>query len=148
MNWGKLKHSGRLLVLGGLFVVSIHLANASANSQLSGTYQAVAESQRSEQVRVRLQLHLVNHETRDLHIQRITLWDFAHPARGGTEACSIALHAAGSADTTHEFTIPRAEYELWKRGARPRVVLEIAGAAGHFSTEVVRLERVSARKGK
>ncbi|MGA7550111.1 MAG: hypothetical protein WBQ74_24195 [Candidatus Sulfotelmatobacter sp.] len=147
MNWGKIKHCGSLLVVVGLLVLSTRPAKASADSPLSGTYQAVRESQAGDQVQVRLQLHLVNRMTRDLHIQRITLWDFAHPPRGGTQACSVALRATSSADTTQEFIIPRAEYELWKRGARPRVVLEITGPTGHLSTEVVRLERISGGKG-
>lgn len=146
MNWGRIIHSSRLLAFG-LLVISIAHAEASANQPLTGSYQAVHEWNAGDQVRVRLQLHLVNHQNRDLQIQRITLWDFAHPARGGTQACSVSLRAAGSANTTQEFIVPRAEYELWKRGAHPRVVLEIAGPTGHFSTEVVRLEHISARKG-
>jgi len=147
MNWERIQHCSRLLAFG-LCVMSMPLAEASANQPLSGSYRAVHEWNAGDQVRVRLKIHLVSHKSRDLQIQRITLWDFAHPARGGTQACSVSLRAASSANTTQEFIIPRAQYELWKRGAHPRVVLEIAGPTGHFSTEVVRLEHISARKGE
>jgi len=148
MNWGTIRHFSSLLATIGLLLLTVQIAEASANPQLSGTYEAVRESQAGDQVRVRLQLHLVNHKNRDLHVQRITLWDFAHPARGGTQSCALALRATSSADTTQEFTISRAEYELWKRGARPRVVLEIAGPDGRLGTQVVRLERSSGGKGQ
>ncbi|HUO17716.1 MAG TPA: hypothetical protein VMX38_22225 [Verrucomicrobiae bacterium] len=145
MNWGKLKHFS-LLVVAGFSIVSIQLAQASAEHPLSGTYKVLRESHAGNQVRVRLQLHLLNPKGRDLHIQRITLWEFSHPAKDGTRVSSVALHAGASADVTEEVTISRAEYELWKRGAKPRVVLEFAGPAGRFTTEVVHLERASGGK--
>jgi hypothetical protein len=146
MNWGKVNHFS-LLVVACFLIVSIQLAQAGGDRPLSGTYRVVQESQAGNRVRVRLQLHLVNQKTRDLHIQRITIWDFAHPARGGTQACALALRATNSAETTQDFIIPRAEYELWKLGMRRRVVLELAGPPGRLTTEVVRLDRVSGEKG-
>lgn len=146
MNWGVINKSSRLLLSVGSFLVWIQFA-AGANPPLYGTYQVLRKSQTADQVRVRLQLHLANRSSHDLRVRRITLWDFAHPARGGSQACAIALPAAHSADTIQDFTIPRSEYQMWKRGARPRVVLEIAGPAGHPLTQVVRPERVSAERG-
>ena len=146
MKWGRIKHCNLLLAFA-LFVISSPLAGAGSNLTLSGTYSAVREQNAGDQIRVRFELHLVNHKNRDLHIRRITLWDFAHPARGGTQSCSVALRATSSAETTQEFIIPRAEYELWKRGARARVVLEVAEPTGRLTTEVVSLEPLSNRKG-
>lgn len=140
MNWERLKHFG-LLVVAGFSIVLLQLAQASAERPLSGTYKVLRESQAGNQVRVRLQLHLVNPRTRDLHIQRITLWEFSHPAKDGTQASSVALHPGASADVTQEVTISRAEYELWKRGAKPRVVLDVAAPSGRFTREVIHLER-------
>jgi len=94
-----------------------------------------------------MQLHLVNRGAGDLHIQRITLWDFSHPTKGGTQACSLVIRASSSADTKQEFTIPQAEYALWRRGAQPRLVLEVAAPGGRSSTEVVSLERADRGKG-
>jgi len=147
MHWGMIRICNCLLVIAGLSIVSAPAASASAAPGLSGTYRVVHQSKTAEQTQIQVQIHLVNHGPRELHIRRITLWDFSHPAKGGTQACSLVVPAAGFADTTQEFTLPRAEYELWKRGARPRLVLEIASPHGHPATEVVHLDRVSGGKG-
>lgn len=145
------RHS--LLLLAGLLVVGLlalaaQFARAADASQLSGAYQVIHKTDLGPQARVQLRLHLTNHTARDLHIQRLTLWDFSHPDRGASQACSLVVPAGGSADATQEFTVRRAEYDLWRRGARPRLVLEVLAPSGHNSTEaeVVRLDRISSGK--
>jgi len=78
----------------------------------------------------------------------MTLWDFSHPDKGGTHACALTLHAHASAETTQEFTIRRPEYESWRRGLRPRLVLEMAAPGRAKSTAVVRLDRISGQEAK
>ncbi len=134
-----------LLVVGGMFMFATRFAQASDVSQLSGSYQVVQKTDLGPQTRVRLQLHLTNHGQRGLHIQRLTLWDLPHADKGATQACSIVVLAGASADTTQEFTIPRSEYKLWRRGSLPRLVLQIEVPGGR-GTKVVRLERVSGGK--
>ena len=136
-----------LFAMACLSALPVRAAQGSAAPHVSGSYQILRQSETGGQTRTRLLVHLVNHAGRDLRIQRITLWDFSHPARGGTQPSSLLLRSAGSADTTLEFTIPRAEYEFWRRGARPRLVLEIAGVNGHPGSEAVRLDHVSGGKG-
>ena len=133
-------------VVSGLLVSAAQFAQAADAAQLSGAYQLVHKTDLGPQTRVRLRLHLANHAARDLHIQRLTLWDFSHPDRGGSQACSIVVRAGASVDTTQEFVIRRAEYDLWRRGARPRVVLEMQSPSGRNTTEVVRLDRISSGK--
>lgn len=137
---------GRLLILAGLSLSSVALAQAANASRLSGSYQIVQREQSGGEMRVWLQLHLVNRGTRELHLKRITLWDFAHPTKGGSQTTSLVLHAGSSADATQEFIIPRAEYELWKHGARPRLVLHTDLSNGRSGSEVVRLDRKHAGK--
>lgn len=134
------------LVVAGLLVSAAQFAQAADAVQLSGAYQLVHKTDLGPQTRVRLRLHLANHAARELHIQRLTIWDFSHPDRGGSQACSIVVHAGASVDTTQEFVIRRAEYDLWRRGARPRVVLEMQSPSGGNTTEVVRLDRISSGK--
>jgi|SRR5271157_198437 len=146
MNRRILRACSYLFVVAGLFVLTIRNAQADDASQLSGSYRVVHKTDLGGQTRIQLQVHLVNHGTHDLQIQRLTLWDFSHPDKGGTQACSIVVHTGASADTTQEFTIPRSEYDLWKRGTRPRLVLEIKLPGDHPTTQVVRLVRVSSGK--
>lgn len=136
----------RLLIFSGLSVSFVTIAEADNASHLSGSYQIVQHEQSGGQVRVRLQLHLVNRGTRELHLKRITLWGFGHPTSGASQSISLVLHGGSSADSAQEFTISRAEYELWKRGARPRLVLQTNLPNGRSGSEVLRLDRASGRK--
>lgn len=126
-----------------LVLTVTRLARAGDTPHLSGSYQVIRKTDLGPQTHVRLRVRLTNPGQRDLHIQRITLWDFSHPTKGATQFCSIVLRSQTSTEATLEFDVPRAEYELWKRGARPRVVLEIATTEGRTTTEAVRLNLVS-----
>ncbi len=148
MHWGMIRTCNCLLVIVGLLIFSIPGAAASETTPLTGTYKVTRKAEMGGQTRVQIRIHLVNRGTRDLHIQRITFWDFSHPVKGGTQSCSIVVRSSNSADTTQEFTLPPAEYELWKRGARPRLVLEVATPQGHPTTQVVRLDRIAGGKGQ
>ena len=134
------------LLVAGLLALAAQAARAADAAQLSGAYQVMRKTDLGPQARVQLRLHLTNRAARDLHIQRITLWDFSHPDRGGSQACSIVVPVAASVDATQEFTIRRAEYDLWHRGARPRLVLDVQTPSGHNTTQVVRLDRTSSGK--
>src|ERR1700739_4929311 len=136
-----LRLCGGLLILTGLSVSSVPIAHAGDGAALTASYQIMQREQSGGQMRVRLQLHLVNRGTRELRLKRITLWDFSHPTKGASQICSLVLHGSSSADTAQEFTISRAEYELWKRGTRPRLVLQTDLSNGRSGTEVVRLDR-------
>jgi len=147
MHRGIIRKCSYLLVIAVVAFFSIPAAHANDTSALSGTYQVIHKAETGGQARVQVQIHLVNRGARDLHIQRMTFWDFSHPAKGGTQSCSLLIHPSKSADTTQEFTLPRAEYELWKRGAHPRLVLEIATPQGRPTTQVVHLDRIAGKRG-
>jgi len=132
-----------LLLAASLVVWASQFANGADAAQLSGSYHVVRKTDLGPQTGVQLQLHFTNRGPSELHIQRVTLWDLPHPEKGATQACSVVVHAGASVEVTQEFTVPRAEYELWKRGARPRLVLEIAGPGGRPTNRVVRLDRIS-----
>jgi hypothetical protein len=118
---------------------------------VSGSYQVVRSTILGSQEQIRMRIHLVNRGPASLAVQRMILWDFSHPAKGGTQVCTVALRAHSSAVTTQEFTIQRSEYELWQRGLRPRLVLEVAapgGSARLHSKTVLRLDREPGQEGK
>jgi hypothetical protein len=136
------------LVVAALFALVVQFAPASNAPLVSGSYEVVQNTDLGSQAQIRMRIHLVNHGPNDLSIQRMTLWDFSHPDRGGSHACAVTLHAHASAETTQEFTIRRPEYELWQRGLRPRLVLQMGGPGSTKSTAVVRLDRVSGQEAK
>jgi hypothetical protein len=136
----------KLLLISLLLGGTVQFALGHIRSLVSGTYRVAEKTALGGQMRVRLQLNLANYGNRDVLVHRITLWDSSHPEKGGTQACSIRLRARGSTGITQEFTIRRSEYELWKRGAQPRLVLEMQTAAGRKTTEAIRLHRVGSGK--
>lgn len=138
---GNILRNRLTFLIAGLLMLAVPFSQASDASRISGSYQVVEKTDIGSQVRVRLELRLTNHGQRELHIQRLTLWDFSHPHKGGSQPCTIVLGSDASASTTQEFTIPRAEYELWTRGTRPRLVVEMQSSRGHTTAEAVRLDR-------
>lgn len=142
----RISRISHLLVLAGVFVLTIGFAQASAVSHLSGSFQVIHKTDLGPRTRVRLQLHLANHGPRDLHILRITLWGSSHPTDGEKKTCSLVLHTDASASTTQEFTIPRSEYRLWTRATRLKLLVAVEEPGGRKATELVRLDRISGRK--
>jgi hypothetical protein len=134
-----------VFLIVGIFLWAIPLSQAADASRISGSYQIVEKTDLGSQTRVRLQLRLTNYGQQAVHIQRLTLWDFSHPHKGGTQPCTVILAAGASTGTMQEFTIPRAEYELWTRGTRPRLVVEVQSAHGRPVAEAIRLERVEGK---
>ena len=135
------------LVVAALFALA-QFASAGNAPTVSGTYQVMQKTNLGSQTQVRMRIHLVNHGPKNLAIQRMTLWDFSHPDKGGTHVCALTLRAHASADTTQEFTIRRPEFESWRKGLRPRLVLGMAAPARTKSTAVVRLDRIAGQEAK
>ncbi len=141
------------LMIGALFLGGIELALATNAPIISGSYDVVRSKALGAQVQVRMRIHLMNRGPSEFSIQRMTLWDFSHPDKGGSRACALTLPAHAFADTTQDFLVSRSDYQHWKKGFRPRFVLEMAGprnAAGKptaRSTVVVRLDRISGQEG-
>ncbi len=148
MSYNILRACKRYLVVATLLALGTLFATASNAPLVSGSYEVVQNKDLGSQAEIRMRIHLVNHGPSDLSIQRMTLWDFSHPDKGGTNACAVALHAHASAETTQEFTIRRSDYQLWQKGLRPRFVLQLGGKGSTKSTAVVRLDRISGQEAK
>ena len=140
-----------LIVILGVFVSTPQISRANDNPshsgpQITGGYQVLDKGDQAGQTRIRLQLRLANHGPREVHIQRLTLWDLRHPEKGGTQACSISIPAGRSSQSTQQFMIARHDYELWQRGTEPRLVLELQSPNGRKTTQAVRLSRIPGGK--
>ncbi len=135
-------------VAAALLVLGVQSAPAGNAPLVSGSYQVAQNKGLGSQTQIQMRIHLVNHGPKELSIQRMTLWDFSHPDKGGTHACAVTLRAHASAETTQEFTIRRPEYEMWRKGLRPRLVLQMVGPGSAKSTVVVRLDRISGQEAK
>jgi hypothetical protein len=162
MSYNIFRASKWPLVAAVVFAFGILLASAASAplvspASVSGSYEVLQDTMIGANARIRMRIHLVNHGSSDLVIQRMTLWDFSHPDMGGTHSSAVAFRAHASLDTTEEFSIRRSDYHLWRRGMRPRLVLEMADRANTPSNTtlvntktraVVRLDRISGKEAK
>jgi hypothetical protein len=155
MSGNILRFCRRLLIVAALLPFGIQLASAGNAPVISGSYRVVQNRSLGAQVQIRMRIHLMNSGAADLSIQRMTVWDSSHAAKGGSLPCAVTLRGHASADTIQEFTVLRSDYQRWQKGFRPRFVLQIAGAgksAGRpaelKTTTVVRLGRGSEKEGQ
>jgi hypothetical protein len=123
------------------------VANA-ANFPISGSYEVVGKTNVGSQAKVLLRLRFTNHGQAPLYLQKILLRDFAQPPSAPSGLVSIRLNSGNAEETTQEFVVPRRQFDQWRRGALPRVVLNLQTAAGTRITQAILLDRISARKGE
>jgi hypothetical protein len=113
-------------------VVALLLASpflsASSIPTVTGSYTLLQHTTRGPQAQIRMRIHLVNSGASDLFIQRMTVSNLSHPDRGSARPCAVTVRAHSSLETTQEFTIPRSEYQLWRRGMKPRFILQVGSA--------------------
>jgi hypothetical protein len=136
------------LGIAALLALGLQCASADNPPVVSGSYEVVQNRELGSRTQIQMHIRLINHGPSDLAIQRITLWDFSHPSKGGSHACAVALRAHSATETTQEFIIPHSDYQLWQKGLRPRFVLQIAGPRNIKSKAVVRLDRSSGEEAK
>ena len=138
------------LGMAALFVLGAQLSQAASTPLFSGSYQVLKNKNDDlgSHSQIQLRIRLVNHSPADVSVQRMTLWDSSHAEKGGTSACLVSLRAHSSAVTTQQFTIRRSDYQLWQKGFRPRLVLQLTGPGPSKSKVVVRLDRISGREAK
>lgn len=139
---------GKWQLVVALLALNVQFAAASNVPLVSGSYEVVKSIGLGSQLQIQMRIHLVNHGASDLSIQKMTLWGPSHPDRGGTQASMVALRAHASVETIQRFSIRPSDYQLWRRGSRPRLVLQMAGPRGAKSTAVVRLDPISRQEAK
>ncbi len=142
----RISRISNLIVVVGLFALTIGFAHASDVSHFSGSYRVLRKTDFGSETHVRLQLHLSNRGQRDLHIERITFWDSRHHPGGKPQACSLLVHPGLSASTTQEVTMPRSEYRSWTGAKRLNLLVAVEEPGGRKTTELVRLDRISGGK--
>ncbi|MFZ0774667.1 MAG: hypothetical protein WCA49_00890 [Candidatus Sulfotelmatobacter sp.] len=147
MNHRTFRRTRGLVVIFLLLALGTQCASA-ANVPISGSYEVLEKTNAGSHTKILLRLHLTNHGQGLLYLQKILLWDFAHPPSASPRASSIALHAGVSEETTQEFVIPRLQFDQWQRGLRPRVVLGLQTATGTKITQAIRLDRVAGKRGE
>jgi hypothetical protein len=146
----KLSRDCTLWCLGIFLLVSIFAAQAATATGVlvAGTYEIIGKSDLGSNVKVALRLRLKSQESSPLFLQGSVLSDFAYPHCRGALASEVVLRPGVTQQAVEQSVVPRAEYDQWKRGLRPRVDLELRTGTGAKITEILRLEPLSEGKGE
>jgi hypothetical protein len=111
-------------------LLSAPFLRAANTPAVTGSYTLLQQTARGPRAQIRMRIHLVNSGASDLFIRRMTLSNLPHTDRGTAQACTLTVRAHSSLETTQEFTISRAQYQLWRRGTKPRFILQVVSPGG------------------
>jgi len=143
MSYRELVKRSHFLPLLMVFLCAFvgRVAQAAADQRVRGFYEVTQIVDLGSQVRVSLRLRLSNRGDDTLYIQGLTLRSFSPAPERQARSVSVLLRPHASEVTTQEFTISHSEYELWLRGVRPRLVLEMQSSDKNKLTEAIQLDR-------
>jgi hypothetical protein len=139
MNSRKLIATSLYCFLLLLLVLGICAPGGVAGQAVSGMYKVTETADLGTQIRVTMQIRLMNSGEDRIFVTQARLRGFLHPGRGEDKHARVILEPHGSSEFTQEFTIAKQEYELWSRGARPHLGLKVQIAGGAETTMTIPL---------
>lgn len=142
-NLGLLRLCGFLAIAAITFTPSVW---AASSSRVTGSYQITQKLSIGPRTQVRLKLHFANRGTDNFAIQRIAIWNASHADKGSGQVCNRIVPAGASTDFSQEFSVRRSQFELWKHGTRPQLLIQFQAPNGRIATEIVSLEPVASGK--
>lgn len=145
------RHYRRLscfLTLSLVCLTGASASYASSTAHLSGSYEVEKVTLVGRDARVALKVVIVNGSDRDLSNTTVRLSNLLRSTSTQLLVSPLILRAHSTTAFSCEVTIPRIEYERWKRGARPVVSLQIPQPAGLKTTVLIRLAKGPASGGK
>ena len=109
-----------------------------STQEVSGVYSVSKSAVDGSNVQVTLRIELTSSADSTLNSESVGLRSLLTGETQNTGA-SFSLPAHGNAEFSVTVTISQAEYKLWQNGARPLLVLALAGSGGEQITETVAL---------
>ena len=108
-----------------LLALGIYAPRGVAGQVVSGVYKVTEATDLGIEVRVTLQIRLMNSGEDRIFVTQARLRGFPHSGRSEDKPARVILGPHGSSEFTQEFTIAKQEYELWSKGARPHLGLKL-----------------------
>lgn len=107
-----------------LLALGIYAPRGVAGQVVSGVYKVTEATDLGIEVRVTLQIRLMNSGEDRIFVTQVRLRSL-RPVQSVDDPASVILEPHGSAEFTQEFAIAKQEYELWSKGARPHLGLKL-----------------------
>ncbi len=139
MNSRKFIASLVCCALVSLFALGICSPRGVAGQFVSGVYKITQTTDLGTEVRVTMQIRLMNASDDRMFVTQVRLREFLPHGKATDEPVNVILEPHGSSEFTQEFTIAKQEYELWSRGARPHLGLKVQVAGGAETTITIPL---------
>lgn len=119
-----------------------------AGNEVVGFYRIAQTTDLGTAVRATLQIRLVNNNQPELSVTKLALFPRT-PARRPAETAVWARLAPREATSfTQDFTVSRAEYERWSKGASPALQVTFQSSEGREMRRMIALRRLPARRSK
>ena len=122
-----------------LIALGIHAPQGVASQVVAGTYKVTETTDLGREVRVTMQIQLMNAGEDKIFVTQVRLRGFLHPGRSEEKPAGVILEPHGSSEFTQEFTMAKQEYELWSKGARPHLGMRVQVAAAAETTVTIAL---------
>ncbi len=119
-----------------------------AGNEVVGFYRIVQTTDLGTAVRATLEIRLVNNNQSELSVTKLALFPRT-PARRPAETAVWARLAPREATSfTQDFTVSRAEYERWSKGASPALQVTFQSSEGREMKRMIALQHLPARRSK
>jgi hypothetical protein len=121
------------LSLASFFTVLLMLLMttlASAGSVLSGTYKITENTDLGTQVRITVQLDLVNGGTTSLTVSKVGLRSLSAPGQRVSVASTVVVHSHSSAQVSLQFLMAKQDFDRWYAGPHQQFLVTLKPSGG------------------
>ena len=138
----------RMMGIGSLIAVTVltipvlfaHTALAGTGRQISASYSVVQKTDLGSRIRIALTLKLVNHGDEALTVEAIAFG--SHQTAAGGKQPVVVLAPLADETVALEFTVPKVQYERWRKDARRRLLFRINTPDGKACAELITMRRI------
>lgn len=119
------------LSLTAFFAVLILVTpHASAGPILSGTYKITENTDLGAQVRITVQLNLVNGGTAGLTVTKVGLRSLSAPGQRVSVASNVVVHSHSSAQVSLQFLMAKQDFDRWSTGPHQQFFVTLKPTGG------------------
>jgi len=118
------------LYLAALFAVFLLVAPASAAPPLAGTYRITENTDLGSEIRLTVQLNLVNPSDTAVTITRVSLRSISAPGQLVSTASNVLVQSHASSQLSLQFLLAKKDFNVWQTGPHQQFLLTLQPAGG------------------
>ncbi len=119
------------LSLAVLFVALLCVTpRASAGPMVTGTYKITENTNLGTQVRISVQLNLVNGGTTSVTLSKVGVRSISAPGQTVSVASSAVVHAHSSTQVSLQFLMAKQDFERWYAGPHQQFLVTLKATGG------------------